>query len=249
MERYQVKLAYDGTDFLGFQRQGSGIRTVQASVEKALRSIGWQGQSITASGRTDTGVHASGQVIAFDLFWKHSTETLARAMNANLPEDVAVRAVKVVESNFHPRFDAKRRSYQYRLYGDPLSNPMKRRFVWRIAKLSSLKRLNDAAALLPGHYDCAAFGKAPYEDGSTIRKIYRAEWVQTEADELHFYITANAYLYHMVRRIVYLLVATGREALSLEDLQAGISLKQKLPGGLAPSSGLSLYNVDYHSPR
>ena len=249
MERYQVKIAYDGTDFFGFQRQETGTRTVQAAIEKALRAIGWQGESILAAGRTDVGVHASGQVIAFDFVWKHSPAVLARALNANLPKDVAVRAVQVVDQDFHPRFAAKRRSYCYRILIDPLPDPMKRRYVWQIESYPVMERLIAAAEMLPGQYDCAAFGKPPHENGSTIRKIYRADWEQVGENELNFFITANGFLYHMVRRIVYLLMITGRGKLTLEDLQAGIALKQKLPGGLAPSTGLSLIDVDYHSPR
>src|SRR5512140_3740348 len=91
MARYQIILAYDGTDFLGRQRQ-AGARTVQVELEKALRKIGWQGRSILLAGRTDTGTHASGQVAAFDLDWKHGTDRLRDALNANLPDDLAVRS-------------------------------------------------------------------------------------------------------------------------------------------------------------
>src|SRR5512139_427161 len=103
MARYQVILAYDGTEFFGFQRQASGPkeRTVQAVVEAALRQLGWQGKTILASGRTDTGVHALGQVIAFDLEWAHSTEALRSAINAHLPADVAVQTVAPAADDFH----------------------------------------------------------------------------------------------------------------------------------------------------
>ena len=115
MGRYQVILAYDGTDFNGFQRQASNkIRTVQGTVEAALRRIGWQGKSVLAAGRTDTGVHAFGQVITFDHEWKHSSEDLLAAINANLPQDVAARAVELAKPDFHPRFDAVARCYYYR---------------------------------------------------------------------------------------------------------------------------------------
>ena len=103
MARYQVKIAYDGSEFFGFQRQGE-TRTVQLEIENSLRSLGWEGKTIFAAGRTDTGVHASGQVVAFDFEWKHSDESLLKAMNANLPKDVAVHAEKVADKSFHPRF-------------------------------------------------------------------------------------------------------------------------------------------------
>ncbi len=117
MARYQVILAYDGTHFVGFQRQGRS-RTVQGVVEAALRQLGWQGRAILSAGRTDTGVHAAGQVIAFDLDWTHPEKELGRAINANLPQDVAVRSVAPASPDFHPRFDATARRYRYHLFCD-----------------------------------------------------------------------------------------------------------------------------------
>lgn len=115
IERYQVILAYDGTGFKGFQKQAR-TRTVQLVVEEALRKIGWQGKSVLGAGRTDTGVHALGQVVAFDLDWSHGTQDLLNALNANLPPDVSARDVRVVAPDFHPRFDASSRSYRYNLF-------------------------------------------------------------------------------------------------------------------------------------
>src|SRR5262245_429008 len=108
MPRYRSRLEYDGTDFLGFQRQASG-RTVQGEVEAALGRIGWTGRTIWGAGRTDAGVHASGQVIAFDMEWPHGEAALGRALNANLPEDVAARDVAACDASFHPRFSARGR--------------------------------------------------------------------------------------------------------------------------------------------
>ena len=114
-ERYKVTLAYDGTHFFGFQRQGA-TRTVQLEVENALRRLNWQGQTILSAGRTDSGVHASGHVIAFDLAWPHGLERLARALNAILPEDVAVKEIAIAPADFHPRFDATARCYRYQVF-------------------------------------------------------------------------------------------------------------------------------------
>ncbi len=129
MARYQVILAYDGADFFGFQRQadGCGQRTVQGVVEQALRRIGWQGRAILFAGRTDVGVHASGQVIAFDLDWLHSTDALLAALNANLPADVAAQAAQLAADDFHPRYDARARCYRYRLFCQPRRDPLRER--------------------------------------------------------------------------------------------------------------------------
>lgn len=249
MERYQIILAYDGTDFLGFQRQEPGTRTVQLVFEKALTQLGWTGTSILCAGRTDTGVHASGQVVAFDHEWNHPEDALLRALNAHLPGDVAVRAVYKVSPAFHPRFDAHRRSYCYRVVTDAIPHPLRDRYVWRIAYPLQFSLLQQAAKLLPGSYDCAAFGSAPKPGGSTVRKIYSAYWERVTDEEMQFQITANAFLYHMVRRIVFLMAQVGQGRLSLQELELGIQQKIELPGGLAAPNGLALVHVDYESPR
>src|SRR5215208_2554872 len=138
MARYQLTLAYEGTDFFGSQRQassklvpGASKRTVQGELEKALCKLGWTGRSVLMSGRTDTGVHATGQVASFDLDWSHSDEELLRALNAVLPADMAVHQARMVHATFHPRFDAISRLYRYGLFCQPLRHPIRERFAWR----------------------------------------------------------------------------------------------------------------------
>jgi tRNA pseudouridine38-40 synthase len=244
MARYQVNLAYDGTDFLGFQRQGEA-RTVQAEFENALRHIGWQGSSILCAGRTDSGVHASGQVVAFDFDWKHGCETLIKALNANLPMDVAVKAAKEADERFHPRFDAVRRTYRYQVYCEEGRDPLKERFAWRIYPPLEIRLLEEAARLLTGVHDFSAFGSPMKTGGSTIRVVYRTEWHQEESSRLWFEVTANAFLYHMVRRMVYLQVMVGQQQMSLQNLAEAVEeAKPQIPG-LAPSQGLALVQVDF----
>jgi tRNA pseudouridine38-40 synthase len=245
MARYQVILAYDGTAFCGFQRQGQD-RTVQLVVEEALRQIGWQGKTIYAAGRTDTGVHASGQVIAFDLEWRHGLETLGKALNANLPEEVAVKQVELAENDhFHPRFDAHYRSYQYHIYGDMFRDPFLNRQAWRICPLPPLERLNKAARLLVGRHDFAAFGAPLKPGGGTERIVFSAGWVKEAANLIMFEVTANAFLYHMVRRMVFLQVQVAQEHLSLDEFKAAIEAQKAQVTGLAPSRGLFLTKVGF----
>ena len=241
MARYQIILAYDGTDFQGFQRQAEA-RTVQGVVETALARLDWPGRVILFAGRTDTGVHGEGQVIAFDLEWSHSTEELGRALNANLPADVAVRAVQVVAPDFHPRYDAKGRTYQYRIYCEPDRDPLRDRFAWRVWPDANLALLQQAARLLTGVHDFAAFGTAPRPGGRTVREIFRASW-EPQAGGLLFEVSANAFLYHMVRRMVYLQVLVGQNRLEPELLAQAVQLSQLQPPGLAPAHGLVLKEV------
>lgn len=245
MARYQIILAYDGTDFLGFQRQGKGGRTVQLEVENALRRLNWQGQSILSAGRTDCGVHAAGQVIAFDLDWKHSPQELGLALNANLPTDVAVQNVSPVQADFHPRYDALGRMYRYQIYCGHFRDPLRERFCWQIMPEPDLQRMNEAARALIGIHDFAAFGTPPRTGGSTIRCVYQANWSQTEEDCYQFFIAANAFLYHMVRRCVFLLVKIGQQRMNLSDLITAVNEQKKPSPGIAPAHGLSLQNVWY----
>jgi tRNA pseudouridine38-40 synthase len=245
MARYQVILAYDGTAFCGFQRQGEN-RTVQLVVEEALRQIGWQGKTIYAAGRTDTGVHASGQVIAFDLEWRHGLETLGKALNANLPEDVAAKQVELAEDDhFHPRFDAHYRSYQYHIYGDMFRDPFLNRQAWRICPLPPLERLNEAASLLVGRHNFAAFGAPLKPGGGTERIVFSAGWIKEADNLIMFEVTANAFLYHMVRRMVFLQVQVAQEHLSLEEFKTAIEEQKSQVTGLAPSRGLFLTKVSF----
>lgn len=249
MARYQIILAYDGTDFLGSQRQTSS-RTVQSEFEKALRKIGWQGKCILLAGRTDTGTHASGQVAAFDLDWGHGLNKLQDALNAHLPGDMAVREVKTAADDFHPRFDAASRRYRYRLFCASVRDPLRERYAWRVwppvAELTSL------AELWPGTHDFAAFGTPPRLGGSTVRTVMSAEW-KKQGDEWIFDIQADAFLYRMVRRLIYVQVAVGQARLPVETLARALDNKSgvrqeaqgKIPAGLAPASGLTLIEVCY----
>lgn len=250
MAHYQVILAYDGTNFFGYQRQGKQ-RTVQAEVEQALRQINWQGRAILAAGRTDTGVHASGQVVAFDLDWSHGNEALLRAINAHLPSDVAVQAVQEAAPNFHPRYDARERTYQYRIYCQPERDPLLDRYAWRVWPALRLEDLQAAADLLVGTHDFAAFGTPPRAESSTIRCVTRAGWYATDlgwqpqAGSVLFEVAANAFLYHMVRRMVFLQVLVGTGRLALNTLEQGVLAAQPQTPGLAPPNGLVLTLVRY----
>lgn len=250
MARYQVILAYDGTEFRGFQRQ-TKARTVQGVVENALRELNWQGKSLLAAGRTDTGVHASGQVIAFDLDWSHSSEDLCHALNTLLPGDVAAREARPVRVDFHPRYEAVSRCYHYRLFCDAIRDPLRERFDWRVWPPVDAGAMREASSLLLGQHDFVAFGTPPRPEGSTIRTVNKAEWVK-EGSILVFEVVADAFLYHMVRRMVALLVRIGRADLRPEDILdflpqpiAGERREPPLVMGLAPAQGLILREVRY----
>ncbi len=245
MERYQLILAYDGTDFLGSQRQGHK-RTIQGEVEIALQKIGWQGRSILLAGRTDTGVHASGQVAVVDLEWKHTEGELKEALNANLPDDVAVWKVQKAEQMFHPRFDALARCYRYRAFVQNEKNPLKERFAWRLEEKPSLELLTLAADRLIGMHDFRNFGRAMRPENTTIRTVFAAKWSEGTMQEISFEVVADAFLYHMVRRMVYLQMQVGRARLSVAAFEEIVENKCKPPPGMAPAAGLELRKCFYN---
>jgi len=162
MARYQLILAYDGARLEGSQRQASK-RTAQGELEKALRTIGWTGRSVLIAGRTDSGVHAEGQSVALDLEWAHGPDKLRAALNAALPSDLAVRVAREVNSDFHPRFDAASRRYRYHLFCDPVRDPVRERYTWRVWPAADGNLLQSVSPVFLGTHDFAAFGRYKWE--------------------------------------------------------------------------------------
>lgn len=248
MARYRATLAYDGTAFHGFQLQND-LPTVQGAVENALAKLAkTERVPIHGAGRTDTGVHATGQVIAFDLDWSHPPEALQKALNANLPPSVAVYDLTVTRDDFHPRFDAQRRAYVYTIVRSSHPLPLLRHRAWILGWTLNLDHMVQAAETLIGRRDFAALGTPPQGD-NTVRTIYAAHWQQgANGDEtaLAFYIEADAFLYRMVRRTVGMLVDVGRGHLTVSDF-ADIIKRAQLAKNvtIAPPQGLILSRVVY----
>ncbi len=244
MERYQIILAYDGTEFFGSQRQAKSRRTVQGELEEALRKMGWAESSVLMAGRTDAGVHALGQVATFDFNWKHSLDALRNALNANLPADMAISQVQIAPAKFHPRFDATARLYRYRLFCQRDRDPLRERYAWRIFPEVDGEILHSLAAMLPGKHNFAAFGSPPRAGGSTERHLMCASWKKQE-DEWIFEVQANAFLYHMVRRLVLTQVVIAQNQIPVEKFARALAEQVEVTSGIAPSNGLNLVEVSY----
>jgi tRNA pseudouridine38-40 synthase len=249
MVRYRATLAYDGSAYQGFQRQSPDKPSIQAAVERAVQQVTGQTATVHGAGRTDTGVHAEGQVIAFDVEWRHSDEALLRALNARLSDDIALQDIRQHEG-FSPRFDAVARVYRYSLLQAVQRQPLLRGRVWQVYYPLDSAGMAEAAALLLGEHDFAAFGQPP-QGTNTVRVVYRSEWhtqAQPQGTLYVYHIEANAFLKHMVRRIVGMLVEVGRGGMSLAEFR-GIMDSGTLAGGvtLAPPQGLVLESVRYPS--
>lgn len=244
-EHYKSIVAYDGTEFHGFQRQVAPKRTVQGVIEAALTELGWKGSSIRAAGRTDRGVHARGQVISYSLPWLREPERLTAALNAHLPEDVAIRETEVVPAEFDPRFGALRRRYIYTILVDPYPDPLKERTAWRVWPEPDFDRLSKVAELFIGKRDFGAFGRAPIPGGHTVRNISRADW-RNDGDESCLILEADAFLYRMVRRIVGANLQVGWGEKQIGDIERSLSdPAEKWVGKFAPAKGLCLEAVYY----
>jgi tRNA pseudouridine38-40 synthase len=242
--RYRALLAYDGTDYLGFQRQAGNAPTIQGTVEAAIGRVTGQSVTVNGAGRTDSGVHASGQVIAFDVDWRHTPQDLWRALNANLPGSIVLQSLDVAEPGFHPRFDAQSRAYEYTLYVAPVRNPLLIRYAWHMRRPLDMTLMQIAAATLIGEHDFATFGLPPQGE-NTVRLVYRSEFSLVGA-LIRYHIRANAFLYRMVRRTVGALVRVGEGTLTLDAFETAFRAADVTRiNYTAPACGLCLTEVNY----
>jgi tRNA pseudouridine38-40 synthase len=247
--RYRAIVEYDGTDFRGFQVQARG-RTVQGELEKAIERIAQTQIRIIGAGRTDAGVHAVGQVIAFDISWRHTTQALQRALNAVLPRDIAIRYLTTTHPTFHPRFDAKCRQYRYTVVNQPIRSPLWARRAHHVPEPLDLGAMCEASQAFVGSHNFAAFGK-PTQGESMVRDVMQTEWIvekwtEREGKLLTFEITANAFLYRMVRNVVGTLLRVGRGELSPDQVIEILETKDRAAAGPpAPPCGLCLVKVEY----
>lgn len=255
MVRVAALVAYDGTRFAGFQRQSPDKGpTVQGALEAAIERIAGVAIPIEAAGRTDSGVHATRQVVSFEAPEKLSAETWRRALNALLPEDVAVREVAFAPDDFRARWSAVSRTYRYRIHRAAIRDPLRERYVWRVSPPLDVAAMDAATHLLLGERDFGAFGSSPRDRpeegyrGHTVREMLAAECRPSSRypDELECAFTANAFLTGMVRRLVGTLVRVGEGKLSVGGFQGVLEAADKAhPGAAAPARGLCLTGVAY----
>ncbi len=244
--RYRAIIEYDGSEFSGFQKQSTGIRTVQGEIEISLAKLAKKRVVVHGAGRTDTGVHATGQVIAFDLAWKHPTFKLMLALNSSLPDDVSLRKLEVVSNLFHPRFSAKRRAYKYVI--EPIAKgdrrPLTRLRHWQVRDSLDLEQMNRAAEYLLGEQDFGTFGRPPQGDNS-VRAVFQSFW-QEENGLLVYRIEANAFLYRMVRSTVGSLKKVGDGSWTVEKFVEALGRAERSESAaVAPAHGLYLASVTY----
>ena len=247
MSRYLLRVAYDGTDFAGYQRQ-LGPRTVQAAIETALVAVWHQPIATTAAGRTDAGVHARRQYVGFQAPDRRvPRERIAQAVKTHLPDDVRVTAARPVDDAFHARYDATLRHYRYYLAPVAVLEPHHRRYVWRVREDVDPARMQHDADALEGRHDFATFAAAG-AGGDRVRRVAYARVLQHDA-RVVFAIGADGFLWKMVRSIVGTLVAREmarlRGAACTPMARVLAAADRTLAGTTAPPHGLFLHEVDY----
>jgi len=245
-----LKVSYDGTDFLGWQRQneraaGKG-RTVQEEIEKALAVMHGHPVPLIGSGRTDSGVHAAGQVANFHTdIARIPAGRFVPALNSLLPRDIRVLDSREVSQDFHARFDARARTYRFFIYcgKHPLAHEMP--YIWYLGRWPDVAKLNRMASALQGEIDCSTFTASGDQSHTRSRYLYGAHFFP-EGERLVFEISANAFLWKMVRSITgTLLYLEERGASAEEFLRILESRDRKLAGPTAPGNGLFLWDVRY----
>lgn len=255
-QAFRALVEYDGTNYAGWQVQVDRP-TVQGTLENSIAQVTQQLVRVTGAGRTDAGVHATGQVIRFDVVWRHTLADLQRAINARLPCDVALRELQVAAPSFHPRYSACSRVYRYTVWSAVTRSPLRARFAHYVRQPLDLTQMNAAAQHLLGWHDFATFGVDPEMGpaaGNTQRQVLRAVW-QMEPDGAgtgylyRFDIEANAFLRTMVRTIVAALLEVGSGRRTVEQFVTLLSAAQRrLAPPPAPACGLCLVEVMYEGP-
>ena len=249
--RFKLTVHYDGTYFFGWQLQAKG-RTVQGEMEAALLRLTGSRRPVVAAGRTDSGVHSTGLVVALTLPIRWDAEELQRALNATLPSDIWVEETKVVHEAFHPRYDARARSYRYQLgLAESAFSPFNRPWCWPIIKEVDLDLLHEGAALLPGEHSFRAFAKDGQEARGDRCRVMEARWVPWEDHGVALLIKANRFLHHMVRYLVGTMVDIGRNRRPLGHFAELLKDPKTtlITSAPAPPEGLFLTEVHYLDPN
>jgi len=237
---------YDGRNYYGFQWQ-TNLPTIQAELERAIRRLTGENSRVIGASRTDTGVHARGQVVSFRTKSALSPQTFVKALNYYLPKDIAVKDVYKVNVNFDVRRDAVSREYDYYILNSSTRSPLLEGFAYFVPKKLNVRAMNKACKFLKGEHDFASFATALGKPRSTMRTVYEAR-VAKKGDLVAYHMTANSFLPHQVRNTVGLLVRVGLDKVGLEEFRQILEAKTLgLAGPTAPPCGLCLTRVNYPS--
>lgn len=251
MANYRIVLEYDGADFEGWQVQPRGARTVQGCVQAAFEKLsGGRPVAVTGAGRTDAGVHAEGQVANARLETALSPGELLRALNGNLPRDVAVRACEIAPDDFDARFAARSKLYVYRIWNRGQRSPLRRRRAMTVQQPLDVGAMGAAAAELVGRHDFASFQAAGSDVKTTERTLTRLDVQGAAGGEIRLEVEGSGFLRHMVRNLAGTLLEVGKGLRPADSMPALLAARDRtLAGPTAHAHGLTLVRVDYPPPE
>lgn len=250
MYRYKITLCYDGSEFYGFQVQNTGVRTVQGELNRVVNKIAEKsGQTLKVVGasRTDSGVHANGQVAHFDFPYDIPEHAMYKALNSKLPFDIVVKKVEKVADDFNSRFDTTGKRYYYRLALDEYVNPFKRKYTGHCFRKLDVSKIQEALPDLLGEHDFASFAAAGNQSKTTIRTVTKAEVIEDLANnELIFVFEGNAFLYNQIRIMVGVLIEIGLGKRPVHDIIRLLEIKDRQQARFtADGAGLYLDEIYY----
>ena len=245
MRNFKMLLAYDGTRYKGWQRLGNSDQTIQGKLEEVLTKMTGYSVEVIGSGRTDAGVHAMGQVANFHANTAMSCDEISGYLRQYLPEDIGVLSVEEVPERFHSRYNARKKTYRYRVWNSETPCVFERKYVWPVAEYFDLTAMKTAAEYFLGTHDFIAYCSNKHFKKSSVRTIYALE-ITRRGEELQFTITGDGFLYNMVRIIVGTLLDVGRGTLQPQDVIEIFERKSRVEAGMtAPARGLCLMEVEY----
>lgn len=244
MRNLRLDICYDGTRYKGWQRLHTGDQTIQGKLEQTLSRLLNENVEVSASGRTDAGTHAVGQVVNFHCHSAMPCEEILQGLRQYLPEDIGVFSCKNVSPRFHARLNAKTKTYRYRVWNGEAPCVFERKFVYIDRRPFDLAVMDQAAKLFVGTHDFAAFCANKNMKKSTVRSI-ESFGVERYGNEIHFTVTGNGFLQHMVRIMVGTLLEVGLGLRKAEDIPGLFEAKRADTGGAVPACGLCLMEVSY----
>jgi tRNA pseudouridine38-40 synthase len=245
MRNIKLLIEYDGTNYLGWQVQPDGP-TVQGMIEEKLARITGEKVHLIGSGRTDSGVHAFGQVANFKTKSQLNTHSIQKALNSLLSPDIVIQGIEEVEERFNARKQSKSKVYEYRILNRDLRSAFHHEYAWHIPQRLDLEEIKKATRILIGEHDFSSFRSVGSPTRTAIRRVIRAEWKRGQDGFIQFEVEANGFLKQMVRALVGTLVEVGRGKIDFEGFQEILESKDRKMGGpTAPAHGLFLRELNY----
>jgi tRNA pseudouridine38-40 synthase len=240
----KLVLEYEGTGYHGWQQQAGSTPTIEGALRRALSELTGETPALQAAGRTDAGVHAMGQVVNFRLEGDFAVEALPGALTHRLSPDIVVRSAQVVDDSFHARYSARSRRYEYHVRQAADRAAYVRQYCWAVPERLDLTAMDQAARLLEGRHDFRGFGRSPRPGGHTLRTVHAIR-IEADGDWITIGVTADAFLYGMVRTLASVLVDVGRGRRTLDSIRALLDAAQPAAIRPAPAHGLVQAAVTY----